>query len=145
MRKNISLLILILSLPAMGLYGFYLVLETYGLFIPDIFLSKGGIPIISYPIASIFKIFIHFCGLATWILIIPMANAWCKNTMVSRKILTMFTAAMCIGLSPFYPMKYSLWGGIAIVALPTIIFAIYLIIWHINDRTQEKMQLLSKA
>ena len=145
MRSNISLLISILSLPAIVLYGFYIVLETYALFVSSAFLSNGKIPIIRYPIASIFKIFIHFCGITTWILIIPMAKAWCKNIIVSRKMLIMFTAAMCIGLSPFYSMMYSFWNAGVIIALPAIIFGIYLIIWHMNDQTNEKIHFPSET
>ncbi|MFC2995411.1 hypothetical protein ACFODO_09040 [Acinetobacter sichuanensis] len=138
MRNNIALLIFIFSLPAIGLYGLYIVLETYSLFIPDIFFSNGKTPILSSPISSIFKLFVHFCGIATWILIIPMVKTWCNNTIVNRKILTIFTATLCIGLSPFYPYMYSEWSAGLIIAMPTIIFGIYLITWHMNDHTNEK-------
>lgn len=143
-RNNISLLIFFLSLPAIGLYGFYIFLETYGVFVPNIFFLNGKIPIINYPISSIFKLFVHFCGIATWILLIPMARAWCDNTIVSRKILVLFTIAMCIGLTPFYPQIHSEWSAGLIIALPAIIFGIYLILWHINDSPNKEASISSK-
>ena len=141
MRNHISILIFFLSIPAIVLYGFYIVLQTYGLFIPNALFADGRISIIHHPVSSIFKIFTNFCGIATWILIVPMAKGWCNNTIVSRKILTMFTAAMFIGLSPFYPMTYSRLGDGAIIALPAIIFGIYLIIWHCKTPSTVKNSL----
>lgn len=136
MRRTISFFIAILAIPTIFLYGFYASLQIYGLFRESLF-SKG-IPILVNPIGALISIFIFLCGISTWILLIPMTKAWCQNKVLDKKIITAFTASMCIGLSPFYnSMGYFSWDKVGVIALPFMIFGIYLIIWHCKNPSIE--------
>lgn len=133
MRSIVSFLMLVLSVPAILLYGLYLSIEVYGFFNAGL-LSE---PLFhKYPLLTSIRIFMHLSGVVAWGCLAIMGYYWCKNKTLSKKLVCLATCLALIGL---YPLRHGLYTlssqNVAVLwALPAIIWAIYLVKWHLSSK-----------
>lgn len=132
MRRTISILISMLSLPAVIFYANFIYLEIYYFLNPSQLIQPISLQLQELKLT---RILIHLSGIIAWGCLAVMAYYWCRNQPVRQEFVVFSTMIALIGLYPF--LKYDFIRSFTLLALPAILWAVYLIYWHLHIKAKQ--------